>query len=77
MNYTPIEALKKIASMNPNSREAHVAREALATAGVQCMVTETDWAAIGRQHRAPTHTRPHRASPDVPGAATPAQRPRE
>jgi hypothetical protein len=63
MNYTPIEALKKIASMNPNSREAHVAREALATAGVQCMVTETDWAAIGRQHRAPTHTRPLRDTP--------------
>ena len=26
-------------------------------------VTETDWAAIGRQHRAPSHTRPHREAP--------------
>jgi hypothetical protein len=56
MNFTLIESLQIIASMNPNSREAHVAREALATAGVQCLVTETDWAAIGRQHRAPART---------------------
>lgn len=63
MNYTLIEALIKIASMDPEGRRAddlgraaYIARDALATAGVQC----TDWAAIGRQqHRDDARTPPH------------------
>lgn len=59
MNYTPIDALKKIASMDPDSKAAYIAREALATAGVQCLMIERDFAAMGRQqHRDDDRTPP-------------------